>query len=239
MLPSGLNYDQGSLFIVYDTLRTRRKRAKLMNQVSDFFLNDSPPHNCTHCAFLNSWPVLLNPSPSQLQLLSTLSLFDVMGSCAYALTTLPTPEADEMYGARGNKQSCTAQGFFVQIGTIACFLNVSLALYYLLTIKYGWSEGKLKRNHAAYFLFIPPIAIGLVYAFVGIPYYDNVRVWCNNSAKQVLLFFFDLTFDEVSEYTKTCTSPFWFLFQMVAGDSSHSCNHCSNMHHGKFVLPRL
>ncbi|KAL7477448.1 hypothetical protein ACHAW6_003255 [Cyclotella cf. meneghiniana] len=106
-----------------------------------------------------------------------------MGSCAYALTTLPTPEADEMYGARGNKQSCTAQGFFIQIGTIACFLNVSLALYYLLTIKYGWSEGKLKRNHAAYFLFIPPIAIGLVYAFVGIPYYDNVRVWCNNSAK--------------------------------------------------------
>ncbi|KAL7475038.1 hypothetical protein ACHAW6_000974, partial [Cyclotella cf. meneghiniana] len=100
----------GSLFIIYDTLRTRQKRAKMMNQ-----------------------------------LLSTLSLFDIMGSITYALTTLPTPESDELYGAKGNTKSCEAQAFFIQIGTIACFLNVSLALYYLLTIKYGWTEERLKR----------------------------------------------------------------------------------------------
>ncbi|KAL7474041.1 hypothetical protein ACHAW6_000039, partial [Cyclotella cf. meneghiniana] len=91
------------------------------------------------------------------QLLSTLSLFDIMGSIAYALTTLPTPESDELYGAKGNTKSCTAQGFFIQIGTIACFLNVSLALYYLLTIKYGWTEERLKRKHATCVLVIPPI----------------------------------------------------------------------------------
>lgn len=35
----------------------------------------------------------------------------------------------------------------------------------------------------AYFLLVPPIIIGFVYAGIGIPYYDNVMVWCNNSAK--------------------------------------------------------
>ncbi len=119
--------------------------------------------------------------------MSTLSLFDIMGSTAFALTTLPTPESDEIYGAKGNTKSCKAQAFFIQIGTIACFLNVSLALYYLLTIKYGWTEERWKRKHAKCVLVIPPIVVGLAFAFAGLPFYDNVRVWCNNSAKKVHL----------------------------------------------------
>ncbi len=90
----------------------------------------------------------MNPFLLQLQLLSTLSLFDIMGSTAYSLTTLPTLEPEELYGAKGNQETCKAQGFFIQIGTIAWFLNVSLALYYLLTIKYGWTKERLKRKHA-------------------------------------------------------------------------------------------
>ena len=108
-----------------------------------------------------------------------------MGSTAYALTTLPTPESDELYGAKGNEKTCTAQGFFIQIGTIACFLNVSRALNYLPTIIYGWTKERLKRNHATCVLVIPPVVIGLVFAYVGLPFYYNVRVWCNNAAKQV------------------------------------------------------
>jgi hypothetical protein len=125
-------------------------------------------------------------------------VFDVMGSTAYALTTLPTPESDKLYGAKGNERTCIAQAFFIQIGTNACFLNVSLAVYYLLTIKFGWTDERLKRKRVAYFLFLPPIAVGLVYAFVGIPYYDNVRVWCNNSAKQVNFCFY--AFDVILKY---------------------------------------
>lgn len=58
----------------------------------------------------------------------------------------------------------------------ACFLGVSLALYYNLTIKQGWSESKMKRRKAAWFLIVPPIVIGFLYAGIGIPYYDNVLV---------------------------------------------------------------
>mmetsp|Transcript_12998 Transcript_12998/g.25311 ORF Transcript_12998/g.25311 Transcript_12998/m.25311 type:complete len:832 (+) Transcript_12998:115-2610(+) len=136
----------GSSFIVFDALRTKRKRGKLLNQM-----------------------------------LSTLSLFDILGSIAYAFTTLPTPDSDYLYGSKGNKKTCLAQGFFIQIGTIACFLNVSISMYYLLTIKYGWKHEKLNRKRA--WFFFPPIVIGLVFAFVGIPFYDNLFLWCNNSAR--------------------------------------------------------
>ena len=99
------------------------------------------------------------------QLLITLSVFDVIGSLAYALTTLPIPETDYIYGSKGNENTCTAQGFFIQIGTIACFLNVSLSFYYMLTVVYGWSEDRCKANRV--FFFVPPIMVGLVFAFAG------------------------------------------------------------------------
>ncbi len=123
-----------------------------------------------------------------------------MGLTAYALTIFSMPESDELYGAKGNTKSCKAQAFFIQIGTIACFLNVSLSLYYLLSIKYGWAEEKLKRRHDTCVLVIPPIVIGLVFAFAGLPFYDNVRVWCNNSAKQVHLHSNDETIDMICTY---------------------------------------
>jgi len=85
-----------------------------------------------------------------------------------AFTTLPTPSSDYIYGGMGNDTTCTVQAFFIQMGTIACFLGVSLALYYNLTIKQGWSEAKMKRRKIAYFLLVPPIVIGLVFAGVGV-----------------------------------------------------------------------
>ncbi|KAL7477677.1 hypothetical protein ACHAW6_003477 [Cyclotella cf. meneghiniana] len=88
-----------------------------------------------------------------------------------------------LYGAQGNERTCTTQAFFIQIGTIACFLNVSLAIYYLLMNKYHWTEDRLKSKHNNFFLFFPPVFIGLLLAFVGIQFYKEVKVWCNNSAK--------------------------------------------------------
>ena len=143
------------------------------------------------------------------QLMATMSVFDLMGSAAYSLTTLPIPEGKkvklfyvidlgpnsssrfflnnffalkEYYieGAKGNDASCTAQGFFIQMGTISAFINVSLAVYYYCIIDLAWTETRIKRIR--HWLFLVPITIGLVFAFVGIPYYGMVFVWCNNSA---------------------------------------------------------
>jgi hypothetical protein len=100
-----------------------------------------------------------------------------------SFTTLPTPKDGYIYGSKGTSGTCTLQGFMIQMGTIACLLGASLAAYYNVTIKEGWSEAKMKRNHLIYYLLIPPIVIGLSFACAGIPYFDNMMIWCNNSAK--------------------------------------------------------
>lgn len=96
-------------------------------------------------------------------------------------TTLPIPSYYFIYEGHGNKKTCIAQGFFIQLGTIAGYMNVSLAIYYLLKIKYGWSELKSKKKRV--YLFISPIVVGLTFAFAGIPHYGNMMIWCNNTAE--------------------------------------------------------
>ena len=103
-----------------------------------------------------------------------MSVFDFIGSSAMALTSLPIPEETYINGSKGNDATCKAQGFFIQMGTIACLLGVSLAVYYNLTIKRGWSPSEMARRRMVYFLLIPPIIIGFVFAAVGVPFYDNV-----------------------------------------------------------------
>ncbi|KAL7533763.1 hypothetical protein ACHAWF_004612, partial [Thalassiosira exigua] len=114
------------------------------------------------------------------QLMAQMSAFDIVGSVAYAFTTLPIPSRYHFQGAQGNEATCTAQGFFIQVGTVACYTNVSLAFYYFFVIQRGWSETRLKKK-AALFL-VAPIVVGLAFAFAGIPFYDNMLLWCNNSA---------------------------------------------------------
>jgi len=114
------------------------------------------------------------------QLMVGLSIFDLIGSASYALTSLPLPREDYIFGSLGNEASCTAQGFFIQVGTISSYMNVSLAVYYLLIIKYSWSEHRIKKWRV--WLFSCPILVGAAFAFAGIPFYDNTILWCNNSS---------------------------------------------------------
>ena len=108
--------------------------------------------------------------------------FDIIGSGSYALASFPTPKDQYIYGAQGNMASCTAQGFFIQLGTISLYMNVSIAFYYLLIIKFSWREHSLKKSWLYHMLFAVPVLVGATFAFVGIPFYNNVILWCNNSS---------------------------------------------------------
>ena len=117
------------------------------------------------------------------QLLSMLSLFDIFGALGYVFTTLPIPKDYEfgpIMGANGSEASCKAQGFFIQLGTISAYTNVSLAVYYLLVIVYGWSEERVGKMR--WVLFLAPVSVGLAFAFAGLQYYEPLHLWCNNSA---------------------------------------------------------
>jgi hypothetical protein len=99
------------------------------------------------------------------QLMLVLSIFDMIGSCAYAFTTLPLPAEDYVYGSHGNDATCKVQGFFIQVGTISAYVNVSLAVYYLLVVKMGTSERELKKK--LIWLVSCPIVVGMTFAFAG------------------------------------------------------------------------
>ncbi|KAL7462531.1 hypothetical protein ACHAXS_002912 [Conticribra weissflogii] len=55
------------------------------------------------------------------QMLSTLSFFDILGSIAYAFTTLPTPQADYLYGSKGNHHTCIGEMDLMYIAIAATF----------------------------------------------------------------------------------------------------------------------
>jgi len=115
------------------------------------------------------------------ELIIFLCAFDIIGSLGFAFTSYPTPKEDYVHGAEGNKASCRAQGFFIQIGTISMYINVSIAFYYLLIIQFSWREQRLRKSRIYYMLFAVPILVGSIFAIAGIPFYDNAMLWCNNS----------------------------------------------------------
>lgn len=89
----------------------------------------------------------------------------MVGSLAYAFTSLPIPSEYYFHGSAGNEATCTAQGFFIQVGTVSCYTNVSLAAYYFLVIKKGWSESAVKQVRL--WLLACPILVGMIFAFAG------------------------------------------------------------------------
>lgn len=64
------------------------------------------------------------------QMLSTLSVFDVMGSIAYAFTTLPTPESDYIYGSRGNDATCTSESTSTYFCLNYDYARLNFIIYY-------------------------------------------------------------------------------------------------------------
>ena len=83
------------------------------------------------------------------QLVFGMALFDIVSGVIFA--TLPMWKdqvielAHEVHGARGTEFTCKLQGFFVQLGFTSVFYNLSLTVYYLLVIVYGWGDFRVKR----------------------------------------------------------------------------------------------
>lgn len=153
---------QGSLYIIYNVLKRKR-----------------------------------NEQTTQHHLLLCMSLIDCTSSIAWGLTTLPVPVTDEngdptyVYGARGNDATCTAQGFFIQLGLTSPFYNLALAIYYMLVISYGWREEQINNNKVGCWLYIVPLVAGLSFAFGGIPFYDVDVIMCyisSNDHRRMLIF---------------------------------------------------
>jgi len=53
----------------------------------------------------------------------------------------------------------------------------------MLIIQFSWRERRLRKSRVYYLLYAVPITFGAIFAFAGIPYYENAIIWCNNSQK--------------------------------------------------------
>lgn len=111
------------------------------------------------------------------RLLLGISVSDMSSSFSLALSTWPIPRNLGVLWASGNSNTCSVQGFMNHLGIIATFYNVSLNVYFLLVIRYGWK---------ATVLFVEPFlhAIPLVWGFSTAIHaavkglYGNVLLWC-------------------------------------------------------------
>ncbi|KAG7337964.1 hypothetical protein IV203_032097 [Nitzschia inconspicua] len=110
-----------------------------------------------------------------------LSIFSGISSVTNFLSTWPIPayQSDTVFLATGTTATCTAQGFFAELGNLTSVLyTAALTLRYVLFICYNISEIQLQRYEPLFHGF--PILIGLAMAIVGLPFqlYNNSGWLC-------------------------------------------------------------
>ena len=121
------------------------------------------------------------------RLLLSMSIFDVLSSCALFMSTWPIP-ADTpskiVYGAVGNQATCSAQGFFVQFSMGTVLYNATLSVFYLLSIRFRWSPQRVAKK-AEPWLHAVPVLFALGTAIAGVPLglYNYARFMCYIVAK--------------------------------------------------------
>ena len=101
------------------------------------------------------------------RILIGLSIFDLLASIAYFMSTWPMP-SDTRYTvwATGTDATCSAAGFFVQGTSVAVIYSASLSTYYLLKIRYGMAQTQLLRIEPI--LHLVPITFGISTMVTGL-----------------------------------------------------------------------
>jgi hypothetical protein len=97
--------------------------------------------SCTiiHLLYRSKKPSVYN------RLMLGLSSFDSILALTLLLTPFLIPEAGGRKWAHGNDQTCLILGFFIQIGCTVPFYNMSLNVFFLLTVVYSMSEARITR----------------------------------------------------------------------------------------------
>ena len=118
----------------------------------------------------------------RLRILAAISCVDILSSSSYFMSTWPIPKdlvpPSNAYAVIGNKGTCQAQGFMIQMGITSVFYNLMLAVVYVLMIKFDKSEGYMKKIE----LWMHLIAIGWGMASsisaLVLDLYHESTLWC-------------------------------------------------------------
>jgi len=113
------------------------------------------------------------------RIMVAMSVSDLLFSTFTFLTSWPIPDdTPHLFGAVGNQQTCTMQGFFLQLGIVTPLYNFVLSLYYFLTLRMGWKQADFMKIEK--YLHLGVITFGLGTSIAGLPLklYNNAMAWC-------------------------------------------------------------
>ena len=105
------------------------------------------------------------------RMLLGLSLFDLLSSAAFAVSTIPMPvDTPRVYGARGTTQTCTSAGFFNQLILGSMLYNLMLAIYYNLSQRNKLTDEEFAEKyemklHGIIWIVAVGIALGKLFSF--------------------------------------------------------------------------
>ncbi|CAB9502046.1 expressed unknown protein [Seminavis robusta] len=118
------------------------------------------------------------------RLLFAMSVYDILESIWNFGSTWPLPTdtpsaAGSFWQPVGSTQSCTAQGFFLQLAVAIPIYNCCLSLYYLLVINYRFTDTHIGKwiepsMHAVAFVW----GFGTALAASVMGYMNNANLWC-------------------------------------------------------------
>jgi len=110
------------------------------------------------------------------QIVLGISFFDSLSSTAYIIATAFGPMELGLHGSIGNKATCGFQGWLFQIGIASVYYSVLLCVYFLLVVKYNWTERKFSK--VTKWVHLSVVAAGLIMAFAVIPFTSPDWRWC-------------------------------------------------------------
>jgi len=114
------------------------------------------------------------------RLLLAMSISDIFASLAIFVGTwaIPQDNSEGIYLAYGTQTTCNIQGLFIQLGIVTPLYNGMLALYFLMSINWGWKERKIQKIEK--FLHAFPLIWGFGTAILCLVFqlYSNATLWC-------------------------------------------------------------
>lgn len=167
----------GSLAILTDLLRLFRntRRGGDGSNFSSMFLSNEQSARSENRAATTT---IFTPRH---RILAGLSVCDCLASFAWGLTSWPIPaDAPMRVWNVGTVGTCTAQGFFVQLGGLgAIFYSLSLALHYFMVIRLGLSDEWIGKHVEPFFhLWTISVAIATAVTGLALSLYNPLAAWC-------------------------------------------------------------
>lgn len=114
------------------------------------------------------------------RLLVSLSVADLLFSTAWIISTSASPsELEYVKGNVGTSDTCVVQGFIYQLGLVSeVFSNVSLALFYVLMVRFEWSNKRVKKIETLIHSSIWLIALACAIYPIPLQMYNNTWFFC-------------------------------------------------------------